>query len=155
MFETMTPATIWSFQQKPTNGYLMLKLLLYKLALNNNQWKNLISSWPKWKLSDPSRNLKWSSQMGLTQVNTRSHLGQSYHVRTLTLNVPDMKLDLTPCPGSVLEKNSRLIFLDLKFLIFLFFWVWKNLSYFFGSEDFSLIFLGGQFWYNLFFWVSD
>ena len=30
MFGTMTPATIWSFQQKLTKGYLMLKLLLYK-----------------------------------------------------------------------------------------------------------------------------
>ena len=30
MFETMTPATIWSFQQKLAKGYLMLKLLLYK-----------------------------------------------------------------------------------------------------------------------------
>ena len=49
-------------------------------------------------------------------------------------------------PGSVLDKKidrgARLIFLGLKFLIFLFFLVWKNLSYFFGSEDFSLIFLG-------------
>ena len=80
MFETMTPATIRSFQQKLTKGYLMLKLLLYKLALNNNRWRKLISSWPKWKLSDPSRNLKWNSQMGLTQVNTSSHLGESYHV---------------------------------------------------------------------------
>ena len=49
-------------------------------------------------------------------------------------------------PGSVLEnkidRGAPLILLGLKFLIFLFFWVWKNLSYFFGSEDFSLIFLG-------------
>ena len=26
MFETMTPATFWSFQQKRTKGYLILKL---------------------------------------------------------------------------------------------------------------------------------
>ena len=30
MFETMTLATIWPFQQKLTKGYLILKLLLYK-----------------------------------------------------------------------------------------------------------------------------
>ena len=30
MFETMTPATIWSFQQKWTKGYLILEILLYK-----------------------------------------------------------------------------------------------------------------------------
>ena len=30
MFETMTPATIWSFQQKLTKGHLILKLLLHK-----------------------------------------------------------------------------------------------------------------------------
>ena len=30
MSETMTPATIWSFQQKLTKGYLILRLLLYK-----------------------------------------------------------------------------------------------------------------------------
>ena len=41
-----------------------------------------------------------------------------------------------------IDRGARLIFLALKFLIFLFFWVWKNLSYFSGFEDFSLIFLG-------------
>ena len=30
MFGTMTPATIWSFQQKLTKSYLILKLLPYK-----------------------------------------------------------------------------------------------------------------------------
>ena len=48
-------------------------------------------------------------------------------------------------PGSVLEKNRQggsAYFFGSEILIFLFFWVWKNLSYFFGSEDFSLIFLG-------------
>ena len=41
--------------------------------------------------------------------------------------------------------GARLIFLGLEFLKFLFFWVWKNLSYFFGSKDFSFIFLGINF----------
>ena len=48
-------------------------------------------------------------------------------------------------PGSVLENKltgGSAYFFGLKFLIFLFFWVWKNLSYFFGSEDFLLIFFG-------------
>ena len=71
--------------------------------------------------------------MGLTQVNTRSHLGQSYHVGTLTLNVPDMKLDLTPCPGSVLEK--------------------KFSAYFFGSEIFDILIFLGLEKSLLFFWV--
>ena len=30
MFETMTPATIWSFQQKWTKGHLIPEILLYK-----------------------------------------------------------------------------------------------------------------------------
>ena len=54
--------------------------------------------------------------------------------------------DLQSIPGSVLEKKLTgglgLFFLGLKFFMFLFFWVWKNLSNFFGSEDFSLIFFG-------------
>ena len=44
-----------------------------------------------------------------------------------------------------IDRGARLIFLGLKFLKFLFFGVWKNLSYFFGSKDFSLIFLGNNF----------
>ena len=34
------------------------------------------------------------------------------------------------------------LFLGSEIFDILIFWVWKNLSYFFGSEDFSLIFLG-------------
>ena len=43
----------------------------------------------------PSRNSKWSSYMGLTQVNTSSYLGQSYHmgrdslIGSIILNVPE------------------------------------------------------------------
>ena len=69
MFETMTPATIWSFQQKPTKGYLMLKLLLYKYRLWIIISKKFVlqltqvkTFWPKQELemefpdgSDPSK----------------------------------------------------------------------------------------------------
>ena len=53
---------------------------------------------------------------------------------------------LTLTPGSVLEKKidsgARLIFLGLKFLIFLVFWGLEKSLLFFWVEDFSLVFLG-------------
>ena len=57
---------------------------------------------------------------------------------------PDITLILTLSQEAYLKKIDRgaqLIFLGLRFLIFLFFWVWK-IFYFFGSEDVSLIFWG-------------
>ena len=51
-------------------------------------------------------------------------------------------------PGSVLKKidrGARLIFLGLKFLIFLFFWVWKISLIFLGLKIFHLFFWGNNF----------
>ena len=75
------------------------------------------------------------------KLSRKSKVGQRHHKITF---VSDNVL-LAP-QGVYLKKidrGARLIFLGLEFLIFLFFWVWKNLSYFFGFVIFM----------NLFFWV--
>ena len=51
------------------------------------------------------------------------------------------------CPGGVLEKNltggggGSAHFFGSDIFYFLIFWVWKRLSYFFGSEDILFTFL--------------
>ena len=56
---------------------------------------------------------------------------------------------------SVLEKTidmgTQLIFLGLRFFIFLFLGVWKNLSYFLGLKIFQLFFWGNNF-DTIYFW---
>ena len=49
------------------------------------------------------------------------------------------------CTWKQIDKGaSPYFFGGLKFFIFLSFWVWKSLSYFFGSKDFSFIFGGNH-----------
>ena len=49
-----------------------------------------------------------------------------------------------------IDKGAQLIFLGLKFLIFLFFWVWKISLIFLGLKIFHLFFWGNNFDFNLF-----
>ena len=67
---------------------------------------------------------------------------KNYHIPTSTVDIVKRSLH----PGNVLEKKLTgglgLFFGSEIFDILIFFWVWKNLTYFFGSEDFSLIFFG-------------
>ena len=49
------------------------------------------------------------------------------------------------CTWKKIDRGARFIFLGLKFLIFLFFWVWKNLSYNLGLKIFHLVFWSDNF----------